>query len=195
MNRDFDAVHMRRALELARRGRGTTWPNPMVGAVVVRDGRVVGEGYHRVAGGPHAEVEALQAVDGDPAGATLVVNLEPCSHHARTGPCAELVAHAHLRRVVIGTLDPNPEVRGRGATVLRDAGVQVAVGSLPELRIPSQEFKGRAACPEEHLAVPCGVRPPHRGKFACMVAKQRCIASHGAILLGNGESLFLSRHQ
>lgn len=130
MNRDFDAVQMRRALELARRGRGTTWPNPMVGAVVVRDGRVVGEGYHRIAGGPHAEVEALQAVDGDPAGATLVVNLEPCSHHARTGPCAELVADARLRRVVIGTLDPNPEVRGRGAAVLRDAGIEVTVGSL-----------------------------------------------------------------
>ncbi len=125
-----DTVHMRRALELARRGLGSTWPNPMVGAVVVRDGRVIGEGFHRVAGGPHAEVEALQSVDGDPAGATLVVNLEPCSHHARTGPCAELVARARLGRVVIGTLDPNPEVRGRGAARLRDAGIEVDVGAL-----------------------------------------------------------------
>lgn len=125
-----DSVHMRRALELARRGHGTTWPNPMVGAVVVRDGQVLGEGYHKVAGGPHAEVDALRQVGGDPAGATLYVNLEPCSHHARTGPCAELVGRAGLGRVVIGTLDPNPEVAGRGAAMLRDAGIQVDAGVL-----------------------------------------------------------------
>ncbi len=125
-----DVVHMRRTLELARRGHGTTWPNPMVGAIVVRDGRVLGEGHHRVAGGPHAEVDALHDVDEDPAGATLYVNLEPCSHHARTGPCAELVGKARLSRVVIGTLDPNPEVAGRGTAMLRDRGIQVDVGVL-----------------------------------------------------------------
>ncbi len=125
-----DAVHMRRVLELARRGHGTTWPNPMVGAVVVREGRVLGEGYHRVAGGPHAEADALQGITEDPAGATLYVNLEPCAHHARTGPCADLVARARLGRVVVGTADPNPAVCGAGIARLRAEGIQVDVGVL-----------------------------------------------------------------
>ena len=130
MSRSVDAVHMRRTLELARRRHGCTWPNPMVGAVVVRGDRVLGEGYHRVAGGAHAEVDALQRCCEDPADATLYVNLEPCAHHARTGPCTDLVKRSGLARVVIGTLDPNPEVCGRGAGLLRDAGIETDVGVL-----------------------------------------------------------------
>jgi diaminohydroxyphosphoribosylaminopyrimidine deaminase / 5-amino-6-(5-phosphoribosylamino)uracil reductase len=126
-----DELLMRRALELARRGLGTTWPNPMVGAVLVRDGQVIGEGYHRFAGGPHAEIDALQQCSVDPTGATMYVTLEPCCHHARTGPCSRAVIDAGIRRVVVGTLDPNPKVAGCGVTAMRDTGIGVTVGVLP----------------------------------------------------------------
>jgi len=126
-----DEQLMRRAIELARRGHGTTWPNPMVGALLVRDGQVIGEGYHRFAGGPHAEIDALQQCSVDPAGATLIVTLEPCCHQNRTGPCTQAVIDAGIRRVVIGTLDPNPRVAGCGVAALRGAGIGVTVGVLP----------------------------------------------------------------
>lgn len=119
--------HLERALELAERGRGTTHPNPVVGAVVLRDGEVVAEGWHERYGGPHAEVSAL-AVAGDRArGATMVVTLEPCSHHGKTPPCADALIEAGIVRVVAGAADPNPEVSGRGFAKLRDAGVEVEV--------------------------------------------------------------------
>ncbi len=125
-----DEHHMRRALELARRGLGTTWPNPMVGSVVVRDGRVLGEGYHQRAGGPHGEIDALGRCSEDPAGATLYATLEPCSHHNRTGPCTEAILRARIARVVVGTMDPNPQVAGNGVRRLREGGVEVRVGVL-----------------------------------------------------------------
>ena len=125
-----DDRYMARALELAREGLGTTWPNPMVGAVVVRDDRILCEGYHRIAGGPHAEVDALARVDGPVDGATLYVNLEPCCHRARTGPCTAAVIEAGITRVVIGTCDPNPEVAGCGVDALREAGIEVVQGVL-----------------------------------------------------------------
>ncbi|MDX6512396.1 MAG: diaminohydroxyphosphoribosylaminopyrimidine deaminase, partial [Gaiellaceae bacterium] len=105
---------LERALELAERGRGTTQPNPVVGAVVVRDGEVVGEGWHERAGGPHAEVVALEAAGERARGATMYVTLEPCSHHGRTPPCADAVIAAGIQRVVAGQDDPNPEVDGSG---------------------------------------------------------------------------------
>jgi len=127
-----DAGFLRRALELAERGRGLTSPNPMVGAVVVRDGRIVGEGVHLKAGGPHAEIDAL-AVAGDAArGATLYVTLEPCTHHGRTPPCAPVVVGAGVVRVVAALVDPNPLVAGGGAARLREAGVTVEIGLLAD---------------------------------------------------------------
>jgi diaminohydroxyphosphoribosylaminopyrimidine deaminase / 5-amino-6-(5-phosphoribosylamino)uracil reductase len=132
-----DAAFMRRALEIAERGRGLTSPNPLVGAVVVREGRVVGEGAHLRAGGPHAEIEALGAAGEAARGATLYVTLEPCAHHGRTPPCAPAVARAGIARVVAAMKDPNPRVAGGGADLLRAAGVAVEVGVL------SAEAKGQ----------------------------------------------------
>lgn len=123
-----DARFMARALALAARGLGCTWPNPSVGAVFVRSGRVVGEGFTRPAGGPHAEIVALRQAGARARGADLYVTLEPCSHHGRTPPCADALLSLGLRRVVVAQVDPNPRVRGRGIRRLRAAGVQVDVG-------------------------------------------------------------------
>jgi diaminohydroxyphosphoribosylaminopyrimidine deaminase/5-amino-6-(5-phosphoribosylamino)uracil reductase len=125
-----DADFLRRALAVAERGRGLTSPNPLVGAVVVRDGQVVGEGAHLRAGGPHAEVEALGAAGERARGATLYVTLEPCNHHGRTPPCAPAVARTGITRVVAALRDPNPDVAGGGASMLRQTGVTVEVGLL-----------------------------------------------------------------
>jgi diaminohydroxyphosphoribosylaminopyrimidine deaminase/5-amino-6-(5-phosphoribosylamino)uracil reductase len=120
-------VSLERALELAERGRGTTHPNPVVGAVVVRDGEVVGEGWHERRGGPHAEVVALEAAGDEARGATLYVTLEPCAHHGRTPPCVDAVIAAGIARVVVASADPNPLTDGRGFGRLREAGVEVEV--------------------------------------------------------------------
>ncbi len=119
---------MRRALELAARGLGETNPNPVVGCVVARAERVLGEGYHHRAGGAHAEVLALRAAGARARGATLYVTLEPCSHHGRTPPCAPLVSEAGIARVVAATRDPDPRVNGHGLAFLRRAGVTVTCG-------------------------------------------------------------------
>ncbi len=120
------------ALDLARRGRGKTSPNPMVGAVVVRDGQIIGTGYHRAAGEPHAEVMALQKAGAAARGAVLYVNLEPCFHQGRTGPCTEAVIGAGISKVVAAMEDPNPLVSGKGFQRLKEAGVKVKVGVLEE---------------------------------------------------------------
>jgi diaminohydroxyphosphoribosylaminopyrimidine deaminase/5-amino-6-(5-phosphoribosylamino)uracil reductase len=123
-----DELYMRRALRLAERGRGTTRPNPVVGAVLARGGQVLAEAFHRRAGEAHAEVRALQAVGGRADGATLYVNLEPCCHVGRTGPCTDAIIAAGVRRVVVGCRDRNPKVDGRGIRRLRRAGIAVEVG-------------------------------------------------------------------
>ena len=143
-----DAGHLSRALELASRARGHTSPNPLVGAVLVKDGRTIGEGFHAAAGEPHAEVEALAHCDEDPAGATLYVTLEPCAHEGRTPPCAEAIAAAEVSRVVVASDDPTPKASGRGLGVLRDEGVEVDVIEDGEIaaaaRLLNQPFRKHA---------------------------------------------------
>jgi diaminohydroxyphosphoribosylaminopyrimidine deaminase/5-amino-6-(5-phosphoribosylamino)uracil reductase len=130
---DRDAFYMRKALQIAERGRGQTSPNPMVGAVLVDcEGTIVGTGVHERAGGPHAEVEALGEAQDAARGATLYCTLEPCSHTGRTGPCAPLVAQAGISRVVVASEDPNPLVSGRGLDLLRGRGIDVTTGILAD---------------------------------------------------------------
>jgi len=139
-----DARFMARALALAAEGLGRTFPNPPVGAVFVRGGRVVGEGFHHRAGAPHAEIEALGAAGGRVRGATLYVTLEPCSHHGRTPPCADALLGLGLRRIVVAMVDPNPRVRGRGIAKLRRAGIRVVVGpGAEEARLLTAGYRSR----------------------------------------------------
>jgi diaminohydroxyphosphoribosylaminopyrimidine deaminase / 5-amino-6-(5-phosphoribosylamino)uracil reductase len=132
--------HLARALELAERGRGTTHPNPLVGAVVVRDGEVVGEGWHRRRGEPHAEVLALEAAGERAAGSTLYLTMEPCAHHGTTPPCTEAVLAAGVSRVVAASLDPNPEAGG-GLETLRAAGVDVEHADIFEARAQNEAWR------------------------------------------------------
>jgi len=125
-----DQQYMARALELARKGLYSTHPNPRVGCVIVRDGQIVGEGWHAKAGEPHAEVHALRAAGSRARGATAYVTLEPCSHHGRTPPCAEGLIAAGVARVVAAMQDPNPLVAGRGLALLQAAGIETACGVL-----------------------------------------------------------------
>lgn len=129
-----------RALELAERGRGTTHPNPVVGAVVVRDDQVVGEGWHERKGGPHAEVVALEAAGASARGATLYLTLEPCSHHGRTPPCVDAILEAGVAHVVAGALDPHPE-HGGGLERLRAAGVEVEQVDSFEARAQNEGWR------------------------------------------------------
>lgn len=125
-----DQLYMARALELARRGLYSTHPNPRVGCVIVKDGRIIGEGWHVRAGEPHAEVHALRAAGEQARGATAYVTLEPCSHFGRTPPCAEALVEAGVARVVAAMQDPNPQVAGRGLERLRSVGIEVGSGVL-----------------------------------------------------------------
>ncbi|MDE6344123.1 MAG: bifunctional diaminohydroxyphosphoribosylaminopyrimidine deaminase/5-amino-6-(5-phosphoribosylamino)uracil reductase RibD [Muribaculaceae bacterium] len=130
-----DTFYMRRALELARHGQQHASPNPMVGAVIVApDGRIIGEGWHRRCGKPHAEVNAIDSVSRSDRHliplSTIYVTLEPCSHYGKTPPCALLLVRERVRRVVVATLDPFPKVAGRGIAMLREAGIEVTVGIL-----------------------------------------------------------------
>jgi diaminohydroxyphosphoribosylaminopyrimidine deaminase/5-amino-6-(5-phosphoribosylamino)uracil reductase len=133
-------VSLDRALELAERGRGTTHPNPVVGAVVVRDGEVVGEGWHERKGGPHAEVVALEAAGDRARGATLFLTMEPCAHHGSTPPCTDAVLAAGVARVVAGSVDPNPEAGG-GLDLLRGRGVDVQLVDSPAARAQNEAWR------------------------------------------------------
>ena len=127
----MDKTHiafMQRALDLARRAKGRTSPNPLVGAVIVKDGKVIGEGYHQKAGSPHAEVHALNAAGEGAKGATLYATLEPCCHWGRTPPCTEALIRAGIAQVYVADIDPNPNVAGKGVQQLQDAGINVHVG-------------------------------------------------------------------
>src|SRR4051794_23282459 len=128
MSSDFDRRFMALALTLGRRGLGNAWPNPAVGAVVVRDGVMVGRGWTQPGGRPHAEVEALRRAGDAARGATLYATLEPCSHPGKTPPCVDAIMTAGIARVVSALEDPNPEIAGQGHARLRKAGVDVALG-------------------------------------------------------------------
>ena len=127
-----DELYMMRCLQLAAMAEGQTSPNPMVGAVIVYGGKIIGEGYHHRAGEPHAEPNAIASVEDESLlrEATMYVSLEPCSHWGKTPPCADLIVCKGLKRVVIATLDPNPKVAGRGVKILQDAGIEVTVGVM-----------------------------------------------------------------
>jgi diaminohydroxyphosphoribosylaminopyrimidine deaminase / 5-amino-6-(5-phosphoribosylamino)uracil reductase len=142
-----DLTHLRRTLRVAARGRGRTSPNPVVGAVVARGERVLGEGFHAAAGEPHAERVALASCEEDPGGATLYVSLEPCAHHGRTPPCTDAIVEAGIARVVVGSDDPTAKAAGRGLGILRDEGiaVQLADGEVArEARLLNQPFRKHA---------------------------------------------------
>jgi diaminohydroxyphosphoribosylaminopyrimidine deaminase/5-amino-6-(5-phosphoribosylamino)uracil reductase len=142
-----DARHLFRAVELASEARGRTSPNPLVGAVVVKEDRVIGEGFHAAAGLPHAERAALAACDEDPRGATLYVSLEPCCHHGRTPPCTDAIVEAGIARVVVASDDPTEEASGRGLGILRDEGIEVEVAAgapAHAARLLNQPFRKHA---------------------------------------------------
>jgi diaminohydroxyphosphoribosylaminopyrimidine deaminase/5-amino-6-(5-phosphoribosylamino)uracil reductase len=170
---------MRRALDLAGRGRGLTSPNPMVGAVVVRRGRVVGEGFHQRAGGPHAEAEALGEAGAAARGATLYVTLEPCNHHGRTPPCVEAIRAAGVARVVAAMGDPNPRVTGGGAEALRAAGIDVVVGCLEdEARALNRIFLTSVERRRPHVTLKCAMTLD--GKIAARDGSARWITGEPA---------------
>ena len=175
---ELDHQYMARAIELAQQGRFTTAPNPNVGSVVVRDGEIVGEGYHRQAGGPHAEVFALRQAEHLALGATCYVTLEPCSHYGRTGPCALALVNAGVKKVIVAMLDPNPLVAGRGIQILQDAGIEVQVGLL--------EGQARALNPG-FLSRMERQKPYIRLKLATSL--------DGRIALANGKSQWISSAQ
>ncbi|MBU5426844.1 bifunctional diaminohydroxyphosphoribosylaminopyrimidine deaminase/5-amino-6-(5-phosphoribosylamino)uracil reductase RibD [Tissierella pigra] len=128
MNIDY----MSRALELAKEGIGYTNPNPLVGAVIVKDNRIIGEGYHKVYGSHHAEINAFLNANEDVKDATMYINLEPCSHHGKTPPCTKTIIEKGIKKVIIGLKDPNPIVSGRGVQTLEEAGIEVVIGILEE---------------------------------------------------------------
>ncbi|HHW41479.1 MAG TPA: bifunctional diaminohydroxyphosphoribosylaminopyrimidine deaminase/5-amino-6-(5-phosphoribosylamino)uracil reductase RibD [Syntrophomonadaceae bacterium] len=125
-----DTAYMERALELAAMARGRTSPNPLVGAVVVRDGEIVGEGYHQKAGTPHAEIHALRQAGEKAKNAVLYVTLEPCCHYGKTPPCTDAIIRAGIKKAVVAVKDPNPLVAGKGIQALQDAGIEVSLGML-----------------------------------------------------------------
>ncbi|MFN6252775.1 MAG: bifunctional diaminohydroxyphosphoribosylaminopyrimidine deaminase/5-amino-6-(5-phosphoribosylamino)uracil reductase RibD [Acetobacteraceae bacterium] len=196
-----DLLHMRAALALARRGLGNAWPNPAVGCVLVKDGRVIGRGWTQPGGRPHAETEALRRAGDTARGATAYVTLEPCSHHGRTPPCCEALAGAGIARVVMAMRDPDPRVNGRGLAMLRGAGIVVEEGLLEaEARALNAGFFRRiqAGMPVVTLKLASTLD----GRIATATGESRWItgeaarrevhalrARHDAILVGSGTVL------
>lgn len=136
-----DTIFIQETFKLAKKGMSWTSPNPLVGAVIVRDGKIIGRGYHKKVGFPHAEIEALHSLKTSAEGATLYVNLEPCCHVGKTPPCVAAIIQRGIKRVVCCSLDPNPKVHGAGVTALQKAGIQVTVGLLEkEARVLNEAF-------------------------------------------------------
>jgi diaminohydroxyphosphoribosylaminopyrimidine deaminase / 5-amino-6-(5-phosphoribosylamino)uracil reductase len=199
---DADRAHLARCLELAERGRRTAAPNPVVGAVVVRDGRVIGEGWHERPGGRHAEIVALRAA-GDAAGATVYTSLEPCSHHGRTPPCADALIDAHVSRVVSAMIDPTDKVGGAGAARLREAGVVVDIAGGDVERLarranagwltlslrgrPHVTYKAAVSADGRTAAAGEGPRWISSEKSRALVHEMR--AQAGAVVIGSGTAI------
>jgi len=164
MDEVLDEKYMARAIELAKRGIGGVNPNPLVGAVVVKDGKIIGEGWHKKYGGPHAEVWALNEAGENAKGATIYITLEPCSHQGKTPPCAKRVAEAGIKRCVVACIDPNPLVAGKGIKIIEDAGIEVKLGVLEyiENKVP-------------YLFLKCGITLD--GKIATRSGKSKWITN------------------
>ena len=200
MTKDLDAIHMRRALDLAERGWGRVAPNPMVGAVVVRDGVVVGEGYHAEWGGPHAEVAALNAAGDKSRGAVLYVSLEPCHHTGKTGPCTHEIVRAGIERVVCAVAEVNPEAAG-GAEWLRQHGVEVTSGvcqlEAEDLNaIHFSTFRRRRPFLSLKYALSLDARLSEAPGSASRITSEEAVreahrlrAGHDAVLVGIGTAL------
>ena len=181
-----DELYMRRALQLARCGDGFVSPNPMVGAVIVCDGSIIGEGYHRRYGEGHAEVNAVASVADKSLlkRSTIYVTLEPCSHYGKTPPCAKLLIDCGIPRVVIGCMDPFSKVNGRGVAMLRDAGADVTTGvlrqecmTLNKVFMVSHKLRRRAPTDiltltvrQRMVKLSGSLQPPHRGSCICCAA-------------------------
>lgn len=193
---------MARALQLAANGRGQTSPNPMVGCVIVARGRIIGEGWHRRYGGPHAEVNAVNSVSDRSLlpEATVYVTLEPCSHYGKTPPCADMLVACGVKRVVVGCTDPNPRVSGRGLARLRDAGIEVETGVLEEecRRLNRRFFTAQTlhrpyvmlkwACSSDGFLDVCrdaGESAPHFSTPLTLMAMHRLRGCFDAILAGS----------
>lgn len=197
----LDIEYMRLALREAAKGEGRTAPNPCVGAVIVKNGRVIGKGWHRRAGTPHAEIHALRAAGKAAAGATLYVTLEPCNHHGRTPPCTEAILAAGIGRVVIGMDDPNPGVEGKGAARLAASGVAVTSGVLAEeCRRLNRPFSKQITSGLPWLTIKAGIsldgriaaRTGHSQWItgpAARLAAHRLRDRHDAVLVGSGTAL------
>ena len=200
MNGSNDAAFMRRALELARLGYGAVHPNPIVGAVVVRDGIIIGEGYHAKYGGPHAEVVALNEAGAAADSATIYVTLEPCSHHGKTPPCTDAIVAAGIRSVVFGAFDPNAKAKG-GARVLAEAGLQVyggveekAVRALNPVFHHTHEHNSIYVAAKLAMSLDARIAaaPGQRTNItaeAALLHTHRMRASHDAILVGSNTAL------
>ncbi len=193
-----DAIFMTECLRLALQGTGSTSPNPLVGAVLVKRGKIVARGYHKSFGGPHAEIECLRKYRGSCKGATMYVNLEPCSHYGKTPPCVDEILRRGVPRVVIGMKDPNPLISGKGVATLRRHGVGVTTGILtPQCRVINRKFIRYITARRPYLTLKIAstldgkiapVRPSSRwitgGPSRTLVHRWR--AEHDAVLVGAG---------
>ena len=200
---DFSNDHeaMARAIELARRALGKTWPNPMVGCVIVRDGQLLAEGYHRRHGDDHAEVDALRKIGFEAKGASLFVNLEPCCHFGCTPPCTDAILRSGISRVVVGMLDGNPLVNGKGIRILDEAGIEVQVGVLEDAcRALNEVYAVNLISPRPFVTLKAAMTAD--GRIATRSGKSKWItgpearthvhterAAHQAVLVGVGTVL------
>jgi diaminohydroxyphosphoribosylaminopyrimidine deaminase/5-amino-6-(5-phosphoribosylamino)uracil reductase len=183
---DQDVRHLERALELAENGRGRTSPNPMVGAVVVRDGDVLGEGYHAAYGELHAERAALESCGGDPSGATLYVTLEPCTHEGKQPPCTDAIVNAGIARVVYAADDPTEKASGRGPGVLRDEGIEVVAAHgevAARARLQNQPFRKLAKTGRPHVLFKSAMTLD--GKVATANGDSQWISSEASRVIGH----------